>query len=89
MTKTIVIGDSLPKTELKPIEFHKVLLGEAEIEIVDVEVPKDYKFIELICHEYGVDDGGKSFDLIFAYNNPQKRSEGVLYLGSWNDGVVE
>lgn len=88
MTKTIVIGNPLPKTELKPIEFHKVLLECAEFDIA-VEVPKDYKFIELICHEYGSDSCGNSFDLIFAYNNPQKRSEGVLYLGSWNDGVVE
>jgi hypothetical protein len=27
-------------------------------------------------------------DLMFAYDDPDKRKDGVLYIGYWNDGIV-
>jgi hypothetical protein len=46
--------------------------------------PHSYNFIELICRDYTTDS-----DLMFAYNDPNDRSAGRLYIGNFNDGVVE
>jgi len=45
--------------------------------------PSHYKYIELICKDYAL-----GCDLMFAYNDPNCRSFGVLYIGHFNDGVV-
>jgi hypothetical protein len=46
--------------------------------------PKHWPYVELVCRNYfpGV-------DIMFAYDNPSQRNEGLLYLGQFNDGVVE
>jgi hypothetical protein len=46
--------------------------------------PHSYNFIELICRDYMLGS-----DLMFAYNDPNDRSDGRLYIGNFNDGVVE
>lgn len=84
MTKTIIIGDEQQKK--KPIEFHKFLFlnDDGEIELIDGfdTRPSDYLTIELISLKYSED-----FDLMFAHRG--NRSAGCLFLGKWNDGVVE
>lgn len=81
MTKTIIIGGEQQKK--KPIKFHKFLNEKGGIEFVGgLSKPSDYLTIELISLKYGED-----FDLMFAYRGD--RSAGVLFLGKWNDGVVE
>jgi hypothetical protein len=47
-------------------------------------LPHSYNFIELICRDYMLDS-----DLMFAYNDPNDRGDGRLYIGNFNDGVVE
>ncbi len=81
MTTTIVIGENKPSKTLKAIKFERVLdLVGREAEVC----PHTYKFIELICKDYAM-----GHDLMFAYNDPSNRKQGVLYIGKWNDGVVE
>jgi hypothetical protein len=89
MTKTIVLGEQPPKkTELKPIKFCRTLVEDGTVERTPGDASKSYKFLELVSREYGTDNDGEPFDLIFAYQNPQERGLGILYLGQWNDGVV-
>lgn len=96
MTKTIVIGsESQVPAPKKAIKFVKLLTDEIILDEC-FDRPKNYKFVELICLNYGkteelnyekIDD--ESVDLMFAYNDKDERSTGALYIGHWNDGVVE
>lgn len=79
MTKTIVI---VPAKEKKPIKFVKSLdfYGAFSTNCQ----PTEYKYVELVATDYH-----KGCDLMFAYNNPDERSNGIAYLGYWNDGIVQ
>lgn len=97
MTKTIVIGAPEPqKKELKPIKFISYLdqafgdkknLG-AVVCPVKGNRPRDFKFIELICLKYIVLTDYLVYDLMFGYDDPNRRGCGILFIGKWNDGVV-
>ena len=80
MTKVIILGQE-PKKEkkLKPIEFTDFLEITKEIKQTETN-PRCWDNIELI---------GKydSFDIMFAYDND--RNKGCLFLGYFNDGVIE
>ena len=93
MTKVTIIGEK-PKTHAHSgIRFMKRLdTGDKMIPHSDsttLSQPYDYEHIELICRDYynTAHYGHPSMDLMFAYD--QKRSTGVLYMGYFNDGVVE
>jgi len=92
MAKTIIIGEvAKPQPKLKPITFSKVLMSAIEINADCtrtwlLQSPNNYKYIELICRSYGYTS---DTDLMFAYNNPDERNRGVLFVGSWNDGITE
>lgn len=86
-TQTIVIGQTCTTKKLVPIEFNKFLSASHEFLVLDCVKPTDYKFIELIAKNHG--SCLSSLDLMFAYQNPLNRENGVLILGKWNDGVVE
>lgn len=88
MTKTIVLGAE--RTEVKKytdIKFVKLLTGEYNVQHADPKMianqPKEWEFIELVSKGYGSD-----MDLMFAYDAPEDRAEGFLFIGYWNDGVV-
>lgn len=82
MTKTIVIG-ACYQDDNKPIEFNYYLDGILCTATLD-STPSNFKYVELICKKY---NGG--MDLMFAYNDPSNRSNGILYMGFWNSGVVK
>ena len=84
MTKVIILGEPAEKKEGKKIEFVKLLTSSLEINEIAGRV-HDWKNIELICKNYDEGDSG-NFDLMFAYDD--NRSEGTLYLGHFNDGIV-
>ena len=46
--------------------------------------PCAWNYIELICKDYR-----PNLNLMFAYDNASDRSEGVVIIGRWNDGVVK
>lgn len=76
MTKCIVLGKT--KSE-KSIEFTScVNTINKYFESVATE-PKDWENIELILRH-------SIIDVMFAYDTD--RSEGCIYLGHWNDGIV-
>lgn len=82
-TRVIIIGqEQTEPKKLKPIEFNKVLNKNCQLSN-SMKLPKDWKNIELIARLYGVTD----YDLMFAYDDIRDR--GHLYLGKFNDGVVE
>ncbi len=85
--KIIIVGEREQQSK-KPMQFLKGLSVGGQISDIHVEKPTDYSYIELIARNYGT-FGNKSFDLIFCYNDPNKRESGVLFLGNWNDGVIE
>lgn len=94
-TKTIVIGSKENKPrKLKPLTFKGVLDVDYRDDnkpriFVSNSVgpqPQDFNYIELISKNYI-----EGVDVMFAYNNPdpEKRGEGLILFGKWNDGVVE
>jgi hypothetical protein len=86
MTKVTIIGEhaSTAKKYTK-IKFIKVLTGSYEVAKagVDWSGPTNWDNIELICREYA--DG---MDLMFAYDDADCRTDGVLYIGYFNEGLV-
>lgn len=89
MTKCIVIGEDSKKNKKSKIEFkyliHSFQGSDEEMMLAEsmTRTSDSMPFIELICKKY---DSG--FDLMFAYFDPLKRSDGFLILGHWNDGIV-
>lgn len=84
MSNCSVLQQSISK---KPIELCLMFEG---LELDDMfytlesakTKPAEWENLVLIASNYR-----ESFDLIYAYN--LLVSDGVLYLGHWNDGVVE
>lgn len=81
-TKVIILGEEPKAEKQNPIEFFNVLLITGEIKETR-EKPNEFSTIELVCLHYS-----DKFDLMFAYNESSNRSDGVLFLGKFNDGVV-
>lgn len=88
MTKTIIIGEDNTKKLVCPIVFKYVLnvVNHCNITtnlIRTDQKPKDFLYVELICKNYQPEH-----DLMFAYNDPKERENGLIFIGEWNDGVV-
>jgi hypothetical protein len=81
-TQVIVIGKTEKKKTKTAIEFQSFLNTSLRIDD-GAYSPSRYKYIELICKDYAL-----GFDLMFAYDDPNGRSFGVLYIGHFNNGVV-
>ena len=81
-TKVTILGQEKEEAKkvLKPIEFCKSLTNSGGIEKASTPASR-YKNIELIRRNLG------GFDLMFAYGT--ERDSGALYLGHFNDGVVD
>ena len=79
MTHIIIAGSE------KPIEFTKVLTAQLITEKFDIGhgVPANWNYIELICKNYT-----PGFDLMFAYDDANKRGDGSLFVGHFNAGGV-
>ena len=87
MTKTIILGEQKDKDAKKPIEFftHIHVVDSDDVSVENVEtLPCKWNYIELICKEYA-----PNLDLMFAYDDADDRSNGILIIGRWNDGVVK
>ena len=86
MTKTIVLGEQQAPAIKKPIEFFS-MLNVSDHDDVDVTFtstkPSSWNYIELVSKNYS-----PNIDLLFAYNDPNDRGEGLLIIGRWNDGFV-
>ena len=81
-TKCIVLGEAIGESkELKPIEFRKVLERNAEWREPTIK-PNFFDYIELVQRD------SVNGDIMLGYHN-NGRNKGCLYLGKWNDGVVE
>jgi len=88
MTQTIVLGAEHTKTKkYTNIKFIKQLTGDYNVVCVDPFLvsnrPEEWAFIELVSKGYGSD-----MDVMFAYDAPDQRVDGYLFIGYWNDGVV-
>lgn len=80
MTKVTILGQEPNKAkELKPIEFIKYINIDESFSDATTK-PSRWKNIELVCRY-------TMFDIMFAYDDDRDR--GTLYLGHFNDGVVE
>ena len=87
MTKTIILGEQKDKAIKKPIEFftHIHVVDSDDVSVENVEtLPCKWNYIELICKDYA-----PNLDLMFAYDDADDRSNGILIIGRWNDGVVK
>ena len=82
-TKCINLGDPIRRRAVKPIEFIDCLSVLKTIR-PNTQKPSDFKYVELISRHYAHD-----FDIMFAYQRPNLRQSGILFLGHWNDGIVE
>ena len=81
-TQVIIIGKTENKKAKTAIEFRSFLNTSLKIDDATYS-PSHYKYIELICKNYAL-----GCDLMFAYNDPNDRSFGELYIGYFNDGVI-
>lgn len=83
MTKCIILSEEdRGKTNLKPIELVSIV-GSDGITDADFDAT-DFKVIELVVR--GAIDFER-MDLMLCYDH--YREDAGLYLGHWNDGVVE
>ena len=93
-TQTIVIGKEQCQSKVIPIKFlYQLDTNCTEITAVrgTGAMIQAWNYIELICPNYNL-SGMKSadrYDLMFAYDHPDNRCTGTLFIGQWNDGVVE
>jgi hypothetical protein len=83
MTKVIILGQEPEQKKTKRIEFVE-LIDHSKQFTAPRYTPKDFKNIELVAKNWDVDE---ILDLMFAYDSD--RNVGYLYLGHFNDGVVE
>jgi len=85
-TNCIVLGQKEPPTHPKPIQFVKYMDNRQSGPYIDDTsvTPKFFKNIELIASGRTT---AQEYDIMFAYDDD--RSCGCLFLGFWNDGVVE
>lgn len=89
MTKVIILGQEEKQQTKKPIEFvYSMVRAEGGGIILEKEQksdikPNEWSCIELICLNY-LD----RLDMMYAHDGEEGR-EGCLYLGHFNDGVVE
>jgi hypothetical protein len=83
MSTQVIVIEKPEKGKTKTaIEFRSFL--NTSLKISDAPYsPSHYKYIELICKDYAL-----GCDLMFAYNDPNGRSFGDLFIGYFNDGVV-
>lgn len=81
MTKTIVLGSPIECTT-KKIKFTHSLQNSGSWMTASTPA-SNYKYVELISLGYS-----SNFDLMFAYDSTNDRSNGVLYKGKWNDGIA-
>ncbi len=83
----IIVGEKAEQQPKKPMQFLKVILADGKLSDVQGDKPTDFNYIELIARSYGTFN--QPFDLIFCYDYPNERHNGVLFLGNWNDGVIK
>lgn len=82
MTKVSTLFDEVPKKCLKPIEFCKYINEvTGQLESSDLNSPMDFDNLKLINRG--------DYDVIAAWDNDNDLSAVCVYLGHWNDGVVE
>lgn len=91
-TKIIILGSEENKQTKRPIEFVKILTSSGIISYADssseTHKPSFYENIELISRDYT--NNSENFDLIFAYRKDRnEKLYSVLFLGYFNDGIVE
>lgn len=82
MTKTSTLVDQ-PTEKKKPIEFVKFLDAGLNFD-TGCSKPSSWDNIKLLSKNYL----SSKFDLMFAWNDKDP-NHGILYLGHWNDEVVE
>ena len=85
----IVIGEAnKPQPVKKPIEVKYLLANDRSFVRHSNLKGEGFQYIELICRRY-IRNDIECPDLIFCYSDPERRHEGVMFLGKWNDGVLE
>lgn len=102
--KLLVGGGGItdPETELKPIKFLWECTGWPKLGKAvgrfpfweeTVLEPCNYDYVELVTPKFMTvamcDRLDQDMDLMFAYHKDDGREQGILYLGNFNDGVVQ
>jgi len=83
-TKCIDLGNVGNEGKKVPIEFFNKLSPTGSLVSTTIN-PSLCGVIELVCRGYTTE----GYDLMFAYQAPGKRHEGILIIGRFNDGIVE
>ena len=83
MSKVIIIGGADEAPKIKKIQFKECLVESNSLEPAAFQ-PCHFQYIELICKNYTLSAG----DLMFAYDDPEVREDGFLFLGDFGDGII-
>lgn len=87
MTKLIEIGKNQNNQTKVPIVFDYYLcdlkFNEDSFQKT-CDRAENFEYVELICRNYL-----ENKDLMFAYDDENNRREGTLFVGNWNDGVID
>lgn len=83
MTKVTILGEETFIPEKKKIEFKKVLLTDGSFSDLPMQ-PSKFDNIILLTRAMGA--GDYIYDIMYAYR--QQPSNGCVYLGHFNDGIV-
>jgi len=86
-TKCIVLGEESKEENKKPIEFVKHVNVAFDVGLSEAgRKPSTYETIELVRGT----ESDSHYDLMYAYEGVRRHTgKGAIYLGHWNDGVVE
>ena len=83
MTKIINLFGNKEEKKGKPIEFIKFVdESSGETATSNHVKPKDWDNVSLLCKS------GDGFDMMFAWDSDDPDT-GCVYLGHWNDGIVD
>lgn len=83
---TVIRANPAPEPAKKPIEFtHRLDVTPTTRRLSAAPAegsPHGWNFIDLVARNYC------GLDLMLAYDDANRRGEGIFYIGHFNDGVV-
>ena len=76
------------KPQIRPIELVKFINEDGDLECTDIESSTIIKNWENVMLMVDKNLSESKYDIIYLYDDESPK-DGIIYLGHWNDGVIE